>query len=74
MSRVSYFLRHIIMTWNQDIPDDPTGELDKVEAFVEDNLNICKWVALAVVGMEVSKKNLVCFECNNDLSHCCIAH
>ncbi len=61
------------MTWNQDIPDDPTGELDKVEAFVEDNLNICKWVALAVVGMEVSKKNLVCFECN-DLSHCCIAH
>ncbi|KAH9540128.1 hypothetical protein CY35_15G093800 [Sphagnum magellanicum] len=39
--------------WREDIPDDPTGELDKVEAFVEDNLNICKWVALAVVGMEI---------------------
>jgi hypothetical protein len=38
----------------QDIPDDPTGQLDKVEKFVEDNLDICKWVALGVLIVEVS--------------------
>jgi hypothetical protein len=38
----------------QDLPDDPTGELDKVQKFVEENLDICKWVALSVVVLEVS--------------------
>lgn len=37
----------------QDLPDDPTGQLDKVEKFVEDNLDICKWVALGVLIVEV---------------------
>ncbi len=36
------------------MPDDPTGELDKVQKFVEENLDICKWVALSVVVLEVS--------------------
>jgi hypothetical protein len=36
------------------LPDDPTGELDKVQKFVEENLDICKWVALSVVVLEVS--------------------
>lgn len=38
----------------QDIPEDPTGELDKVQNFVLDNLDICKWVSLGVVLLEVS--------------------
>lgn len=38
----------------QDLPDDPTGQLDKVEQFVRDNINICKWVALGVVIVEVN--------------------
>jgi hypothetical protein len=41
----------------QDIPEDPTGELDKLEKFVKKNLDICKWAALAVVVMEVSKSS-----------------
>lgn len=38
----------------QDLPDDPTGQLDKVEDFVGKNLTICKWVALGVLIIEVS--------------------
>jgi len=38
----------------QDLPDDPTGELDKIKEFLEENLDICKWVALGVVVLEVS--------------------
>jgi hypothetical protein len=38
----------------QDVPDDPTGELDKVQKFVMENLDICKWVSLGVVLLEVS--------------------
>jgi hypothetical protein len=38
--------------WRKDLPDDPTGQLDKVEKFVEDNLDICKWVALGVLIVE----------------------
>jgi hypothetical protein len=37
----------------QDLPDDPTGELDKIKEFLEENLDICKWVALSVVVLEV---------------------
>lgn len=43
----------IVMAAMQDLPDDPTGQLDKVEQFVKDNINICKWVALGVVIVEV---------------------
>jgi hypothetical protein len=38
--------------WRQDLPDDPTGQLDKVEDFVGKNLTICKWVALGVLIIE----------------------
>jgi hypothetical protein len=44
---------HIYLFLVQDLPDDPTGELDKVQKFVEENLDICKWVALSVVVLEV---------------------
>jgi hypothetical protein len=52
------FYSQIIFVGNmQDIPEDPTGELDKLEKFVKKNLDICKWAALAVVVMEVSKSS-----------------
>lgn len=44
-----FFDRH----WRDDIPADPTGELDKIQAFIFENLDTCKWVALGVVLLEV---------------------
>ncbi|KAK8555566.1 hypothetical protein V6N13_046094 [Hibiscus sabdariffa] len=35
--------------WEKDLPFDPTGELDSFRSFVEDNIDICKWVGLGVV-------------------------
>ncbi|KAK8611751.1 hypothetical protein V6N13_131793 [Hibiscus sabdariffa] len=32
-----------------DIPFDPTGELDSIHSFIEDNIDICKWVGISVV-------------------------
>ncbi|MBA0680709.1 hypothetical protein Goari_012394, partial [Gossypium aridum] len=32
-----------------DIPFDPTGELDSLRSFIEDNIDICKWVGFSVV-------------------------
>ncbi|KAI4349305.1 hypothetical protein L6164_009910 [Bauhinia variegata] len=34
--------------WEKDLPFDPTGELDSLRSFIEDNLDICKWVGIAV--------------------------
>ncbi|KAJ7527808.1 hypothetical protein O6H91_16G072000 [Diphasiastrum complanatum] len=39
--------------WEEDIPDDPTGEFSKMKNFIEKNVDICKWVALGVVVVEV---------------------
>ncbi|XP_068666277.1 tetraspanin-18-like [Aristolochia californica] len=35
--------------WAEDIPYDPTGELDRLWAFVKKNIDICQWVGLALV-------------------------
>ncbi|KAK8541563.1 hypothetical protein V6N13_137829 [Hibiscus sabdariffa] len=35
--------------WEKDIPFDPTGELDSIRSFIEDNIDICKWVGISVV-------------------------
>ncbi|KAH9326493.1 hypothetical protein KI387_006671 [Taxus chinensis] len=40
------FLNH---HWEKDIPDDPTGEFENITKFIRDNLDVCKWVGLAVV-------------------------
>ncbi|KAB2071149.1 hypothetical protein ERO13_A08G192700v2 [Gossypium hirsutum] len=39
--------------WEKDIPFDPTGELDSLRSFIEDNIDICKWVGLSVVIIQV---------------------
>ncbi|KAL4309969.1 hypothetical protein GQ457_01G056320 [Hibiscus cannabinus] len=36
-------------SWEKDIPFDPTGELDTLRSFIEDNIDICKWVGISVV-------------------------
>eukprot|EP00850_Spirogloea_muscicola_P018103 SM000162S02381 [mRNA] locus=s162:259311:261268:+ [translate_table: standard] len=40
-------------SWERDLPDDPTGELARTKEFVLKNLEICKWVGLAIISLEV---------------------
>lgn len=35
--------------WEKDLPYDPTGELDSLRSFVENNVDICKWVGITVI-------------------------
>ncbi|KAG2323600.1 hypothetical protein Bca4012_059080 [Brassica carinata] len=39
--------------WEKDLPYDPTGELTNLRAFIEDNIDICKWVGAAVVVVQL---------------------
>ncbi|KAK8496287.1 hypothetical protein V6N12_063860 [Hibiscus sabdariffa] len=41
-------------SWEKDIPFDPTGELDTLRSFIEDNIDICKWVGISVVIIQAS--------------------
>ncbi|GMI73523.1 hypothetical protein like AT2G20230 [Hibiscus trionum] len=36
-------------SWEKDIPFDPTGELDTLRSFIENNIDICKWIGIGVV-------------------------
>lgn len=38
--------------WEKDIPFDPTGRLDELRAFIEDNIDICTWVGIAVLVIQ----------------------
>lgn len=38
--------------WEKDLPFDPTGELDSLRYFIEDNVDICKWVGITVVVIQ----------------------
>ena len=44
----------------QDLPVDPTGELESFQSFIEKNIDICRWVGIAVVGIQV------CCSCSCD--------
>lgn len=39
--------------WEKDLPYDPTGELNSLRAFIEENIDICKWVGIAVVAVQL---------------------
>ncbi|XVE78034.1 hypothetical protein DITRI_Ditri13aG0111700 [Diplodiscus trichospermus] len=39
-------------SWEKDLPFDPTGELDSFRSFIEDNIDICKWVGISVVVIQ----------------------
>ncbi|KAJ6822407.1 tetraspanin-18 [Iris pallida] len=38
--------------WEDDLPHDSTGELNRLRAFIEDNIGIFKWVGLTVVVIQ----------------------
>ncbi|XXG67956.1 hypothetical protein AAC387_Pa06g1175 [Persea americana] len=38
--------------WDEDLPYDPTGQLDSLRSFIEDNIDVCKWVGLAVIVIQ----------------------
>ncbi|KAI3990791.1 hypothetical protein MKX01_011699 [Papaver californicum] len=35
--------------WAKDLPRDSTGELDSLRSFIDDNIDVCKWLGIAVV-------------------------
>ncbi|KAJ1390334.1 putative tetraspanin-18-like [Sesbania bispinosa] len=39
--------------WQEDLPIDPTGQLESLRSFIEDNLDICQWVGIAVLVIQV---------------------
>ncbi|ESQ54365.1 hypothetical protein EUTSA_v10025947mg [Eutrema salsugineum] len=39
--------------WEKDLPYDPTGELTSLRAFIEANIDICKWVGIVVVAVQL---------------------
>lgn len=43
------FLNH---NWEEDFPKDTTGNLDKLKDFIKENIDICKWIGLAVVALQ----------------------
>lgn len=51
----SVFLLNFMPSYlaSQDLPYDPTGELDSLRSFIEENIDVCKWVGLAVVIIQV---------------------
>ncbi|KAJ1260920.1 hypothetical protein BS78_10G268900 [Paspalum vaginatum] len=38
--------------WIQDLPDDRTGELRNLLSFIHNNLDLCKWSALAIFATQ----------------------
>lgn len=47
------FLMYVV-AWHQDFPADPTGNFDEFKDFVKKNFEICKWIGLSVVCVQVS--------------------
>ncbi|XP_073058386.1 tetraspanin-19-like [Primulina eburnea] len=38
--------------WEEDFPEDPTENLDKLKDFIKDNFDICKWIGFTVVALQ----------------------
>ncbi|XP_058771021.1 tetraspanin-20-like [Vicia villosa] len=38
--------------WQEDIPVEPTGQLESLRSFIEDNQDICRWVGIAVLVVQ----------------------
>ncbi|OIW01667.1 hypothetical protein TanjilG_04635 [Lupinus angustifolius] len=38
--------------WQEDIPIDPTGQLESLRSFIEENMDICKWVGIVVLVIQ----------------------
>ncbi|URE18961.1 hypothetical protein MUK42_10686 [Musa troglodytarum] len=46
--------------WEEDLPYDTTGELKNLCEFVEDNMDIFKWVAVSVIAIQASFSLALC--------------
>ncbi|MQL73568.1 hypothetical protein Taro_005906 [Colocasia esculenta] len=38
--------------WEEDLPHDPTGELDRLRKFVEANIDVCRWIGVVVIVIQ----------------------
>ncbi|GAB4830139.1 hypothetical protein Ancab_019780 [Ancistrocladus abbreviatus] len=38
--------------WEKDIPFDPTGEVENFRSFVEENVDMCKWLGIALLMIQ----------------------
>uniref|UniRef100_A0A2P2INU8 Tetraspanin-18 n=1 Tax=Rhizophora mucronata TaxID=61149 RepID=A0A2P2INU8_RHIMU len=38
--------------WEKDLPFDPTGELQSLQSFIEENVDLCKWVGITVITIQ----------------------
>lgn len=38
--------------WEEDFPEDETEKLDELKHFVKSNFEMCKWIALGIVGAQ----------------------
>ncbi|KAK9813083.1 hypothetical protein WJX72_008635 [[Myrmecia] bisecta] len=47
-------------SWTKKLPHDDTGEAEKMKKFIESKLEICKWVGVGVLAMQVAAAGLAC--------------
>ncbi|OIT40658.1 PREDICTED: tetraspanin-20-like [Nicotiana attenuata] len=40
--------------WEKDLPRDPTGELHSLRTFIVQNMDVCKWIGIAVIIIQAS--------------------
>ncbi|VFQ61806.1 unnamed protein product [Cuscuta campestris] len=38
--------------WEEDFPDDSTGNFDVIKKFVKEHFDLCKWIGLSVVAVQ----------------------
>ncbi|KAE9589936.1 putative tetraspanin/Peripherin [Lupinus albus] len=38
--------------WQEDLPIDPTGQLESLRSFIEENMDICKWIGILVLVIQ----------------------
>ncbi|KAK9053534.1 hypothetical protein SSX86_024608 [Deinandra increscens subsp. villosa] len=39
--------------WEKDLPEDPTGRIDSIREFIQDNVDICKWAGISIIAIQV---------------------
>ncbi|MCD7461740.1 hypothetical protein HAX54_047001 [Datura stramonium] len=44
--------------WEKDLPNDPTGELHSLRTFIQQNMDVCKWIGVAVVIIQAFSLSL----------------
>lgn len=51
--RLSWIMYIVSLTFWQDFPEDLTGNLDLLKEFVRSNFEMCKWIGLSIVSIQV---------------------